>query len=332
MSAPEARPAAEPLPAAACRGEIALVVRPRDLNTYQQVFGGCVMHRIDELATDLVGALSGRPAVTAHLDRLTFTAGIAAFQRMRVAAAVTRTFRSSMDVAVEVEGQDPLTGRTWSTARATLAVVGLDLGGRPTALPAVLPADAAERAAFEEAGERRRRRMEERRAAAGEAMPPAPGPEEADRLSWVGCSRIVPARHSAGAGQASAGWILALADELAAICASRHCAGPSVTVAVGDVAFLRPVPVGDVVALDAYLTAAFRTSMEVRVDVWQRPRYGRARAPVARCHFTYVALGPEGRPVAVPPFVPRHPWEEELAAAAARRRERSRTAARAPRP
>lgn len=329
MPAPD-RGAAAGLPAAACRSDIALVVRPRDLNTYQKVFGGYVMHRVDELATDLVAALSGRPAVTAHLDRLTFTAGIAAFQRMRMAAAVTRTFRSSMDVVVAVEGEDPLTGRTWSTARATLAVVGLDLAGRPAPLPGVVPANAEERAAFEAAGERRRRRMEERRA--GDPMPPPPGPEDADRLSWAGCSRIVPARHSAGAGQASAGWILALADELAAICASRHCAGPCVTAAVDDVVFLRPVPVGDVVALEAYLTAAFRTSMEVRVDVWHRPRHGRARAPVARCHFTYVAVGPDGRPAPVPPFAPRHPWEHELFAAAERRRERGRAAARDARP
>jgi len=311
---------AQSLPASACRAELAVVVRPKDLNTYQSVFGGYVMQRVDELATSLAADISGRAVVTAHLDRLTFSAGIRAFERMRLIAQATRTFRTSMEVRVRVLGEDPLTGRQWQTSEAALTVVGLDQGGRPAALPQIVPATPEEHAAYTLAESRRRARLAARDL---DAAPPAsPGPEDAERLALESMSRIVHGRHAGETGQASAGWILGLADELAAITASRHAGTPTVTVAVDDVPFLRPVPAGDVVTFRAYLTATFRSSMEVRVDVWQRPRFGRTAAPVARCAFTYVALGPDGRPGPVPPFLPR--GEQEAARAAAARQRRAR--------
>lgn len=310
-------PAARSLPAAACRAELALVVRPRDLNTYQSVFGGYVIERIDALATALAADVSDMPVVTAHLDRLTFSAGIGAFQRMRLLAQATRTFRTSMEVAVGVVGEDPLTGRQWQTAHAVLTVVGLNEGGRPAPLPQVVPGSPEEARAFALAEDRRRERLGHRHP--WTALPPASA-ADAERLSLERMSRIVHARHVGEAGQASAGWILGLADELAAITASRHAGGPTVTAAVDDVAFLRPVPAGDVVGLTAYLTATFRTSMEIRVEVEHWPRFGRAASPVARCAFTYVALGPDGRPTAVPPFVPQGDADAARAAAARQRR------------
>ncbi len=295
------------------------MIRPRDLNTYQSVFGGYVMERVDELATQLAADLSGRTVVTAHLDRLTFSAGIHAFQHMRLIAQVTRTFRTSMEVLVQVLGEDPLTGQRWRTSEAALTVVGLDAAGHPAALPPIQPVSPEEQAAFAAAARRRRARLAVRDLDA--APSPPSGAEEAERLSLEHMSRIVRGRHAADTGQASAGWILALADELAAITASRHAGSPTVTAAVDDVPFLRPVPAGDVVTLRSYLTATFRTSMEVRVDVWHRPRYGRTAAPVARCAFTYVALGEDGHPRPVPTFEPRTPQEQARAAAAAARRQ-----------
>ena len=294
------------------------MVRPGDLNTFQSVFGGFIIARVDALACGLVADLAGRTVVTAALDRLTFRAGIGAYQRMRLEAQANRTFRTSMEVTVAVSGEDGLTGRRWPTAEATLTVVGLDDGGRPTALPQVVPASPAERLAFDEAGLRRRQRL----AAPAPEFAPAspPGPEDAARLAWEGTARIVRGGSTGGSTQASAGWLLALADELAAISASRHAGMPAVTAAVDGVSFLRPVAVGDVVTLRAYLVATFRTSMEIRVDIWCRPRYGRDAAPVAAAAFTYVGLGADGRPAPVPAFTPRGAREEALAEQARVRR------------
>lgn len=306
------------VPVAACRAELAVPVRPRDLNTFHHVFGGHVMERVDAIATALVADVSGRVAVTARLERMTFRAGIAAFQRMRLTAQGVRTFRSSMEVAVSVDGEDPATGRRWRSSDALLTVVGLDEGGRPVPLPQLVPGSAAERVAFAEAGERRARRGSVGRDA-GLALPSAVGAMDADRLSLERCSRIVPNEGAGDLGRAGAGWVLAIADELAAVTASRHAGLPTVTAAVDGVAFARPAPVGDIVVLRSYLTASFRSSMEVCVEVWLRGRYARREAPLAVCAFTYVALGPDERPAAVPAFQPQGLREETLRRQAAER-------------
>jgi acyl-CoA hydrolase len=324
------------LPASACRAELAVVVRPRDLNTFQSVFGGYVMERVDGVATALVADVAGRAVVTAYLDRLSFRAGIGAFQRMRLVAQATRTFRTSMEVAVRVEGEDPLSGRRWTTAEAFLTVVGLDEAGRPAPLPQLVPGTPEEREAFEQAEARRKARLARGMERAGpEPVFSLAGPDNAERVSWERVTRLVHARHVGEAPQASAGWLLALADELAAVSASRHAGVPCVTAGVDDVAFLRPVPVGDVVTLDAYVTATFRTSMEVMVDIWRRPRYGGTGAApaelVARCPFTFVALGPDGRPTPVRALEPQDERERALAEAARRRRDVRGKGAAAPR-
>ncbi len=315
------REGARDLPAAACRSERMVVVWPRDLNTYHSVFGGYVMQRVDALATALAADVSGLRCVTAHLDRLTFTAGIGAFQRMRLTAWATRTFRTSMEVQVDVQGEDSASGRTWQTAHATLTVVGLDDGGRPAPLPQVVPSTPREWEDHRLAAERREKRL-----ALPDPVPAefgAPPAARADALCLESTSRVVPAAHAAENGQASAGWILALADELAAISASRHAGVPTVTVAVDQVAFRRPVPIGDILTLRSYLTCTFRTSLEVRVDAFWRPRYGRAVETVAHCAFTFVAVGADGRPVPLTGLVPQGEREEALARVAwERRRER----------
>ncbi len=306
------------LPVATCRSEMAVVIRPQDLNTYHSVFGGYVTERADALATQLASDLSGLPCVTAHLDRLTFAAGIGAFQRMRLIAQVTRTFRTSMEIQVDVSGEDPIRGHTWHTAAAMLTVVGLGAGCRPAPLPQVVPQTPAEQEAYHLAAERRARRL-----AQPDTLPPdisLPGAARADALCLESTSRIVPAAHAGDAGQASAGWILALADELAAISASRHTGLPTVTAAVDEVAFRRPVPVGDVLTLRSYLTCTFRTSLEVRVDAFWRQRYGRDVWPVAHSAFTFVALDPSGHPTPVPAFSALGERERALEQAAAARR------------
>lgn len=313
------------IPATACRSELAIPVRPRDLNTFHSVFGGYVMQRVDAVATALVSDLSGLAAVTARFERMTFHAGIAAFQRMRLTAQGARTFATSMEVDVAVDGEDPATGRRWNSSHATLTVVGLDEGGRPARLPQILPRGEEERQAYEAAGARRAGRA--RSPGPVLALPAEVGAPDADRLCLERCSRVARSEHAGPFGGASAGWVLAVADELAAVTASRHIGGPAVTAAVDGVSFARPVPVGDVMVLRSYLTAAFRTSVEVRVEVWHRGRYARQEDHVADCAFTYVALDEGGRPAPVPAFAPAGEREAALHRRAVARRESRRAEA-----
>jgi acyl-CoA hydrolase len=304
---------------AVCSATAQVPVRPRDVNVYGSVFGGFVIERAEEVAAMAAERFAGRPVVTAALDLITFVAGIRAYQQIAVAARATRVFRTSMEVAVRVEGVDPVQGTRWLTSDAMLTLVCLGRDGRPAPLPPLQPETDEEREQWEAAARRRALRL----AAPAEepaTFPPAVGPA-AERLSLQTSTEICMPEHVNELGMATAGWLLSLADRLAAIAASRHARLPAVTAAVDGVRFRRSVYLGEVVVAHAYLTRTFRTSLEVRVDIGKRSPLAGDVQHVTTAYFTYVALDASGRPAPVPPLVPRSAAERRRWQEAGVRRE-----------
>ena len=100
-------------------------------------------------------------------------------------------------------------------------------------------------------------------------------------------------------GDIFGGWLVSQMDLGSAILAGKIAKGRVVTVAIDGMAFLNPVRVGDTVACYAWLENIGRTSMKICVDVWvTRYRTG-DRVKVTSGLFTYVALGPNGKPTPV---------------------------------
>ncbi len=124
-------------------------------------------------------------------------------------------------------------------------------------------------------------------------------------------------------GSVSGGRVLHLVDICAAVAALRHARRPVVTASFDEVAFLAPVPVGHVIALDGQVTGVGRTSIEVRVVVHGENPVTGDRRHTTTAHVTFVALDDAGRPAPVPGLLAE--TEEERAAVArarARREER----------
>lgn len=110
-------------------------------------------------------------------------------------------------------------------------------------------------------------------------------------------------------------------DMCAAIAAQRHAGVICVTASVDRIDFRAPVKVGEVLVLKASVNFAGRTSMEVGVlCMAEDPRTG-VRHHTASAYFTFVALGLDLKPVAVPPVRPVSPAEVRRHEAARRRRE-----------
>jgi acyl-CoA thioesterase YciA len=100
-------------------------------------------------------------------------------------------------------------------------------------------------------------------------------------------------------GDIFGGWLVSQMDLGSAILAGKTAKSRVVTVAIEAMAFLNPVRVGDTVACYAWLDRVGRTSMKICVDVWvTRYRTGE-RLKVTSGVFTYVALGPDGKPIPV---------------------------------
>ena len=122
-------------------------------------------------------------------------------------------------------------------------------------------------------------------------------------------------------GNLMGGRLLHFMDVCAAIAAQRHSNRTVVTASVDSVDFRAAVRLGEVVVLEATVTRAFTTSMEVGIDVWAEDNGTGERRHSNRAFFTFVAVDQSGRPIPVPPLAPETDAERERYEAAARRRE-----------
>lgn len=119
------------------------------------------------------------------------------------------------------------------------------------------------------------------------------------------------------------GELLARMDRAASIAAGRHSSSITVTASVNHVAFTQPVPLGSVVTVEAAVSRAFSTSMEVYIDVWIESRFSGQRSKANEGIYTFVALDEMGKPTKVPPLEPETELEKERFAAALRRKQLS---------
>ncbi len=100
-------------------------------------------------------------------------------------------------------------------------------------------------------------------------------------------------------GDIFGGWIMSQMDLGGSLLANEIALGRVCTVAVSDMAFLRPVQVGDVVCCYGEMVKLGRSSMTVRVEVWVKPVLVPESGPrykVAEAQFVYVAIDENGRP------------------------------------
>jgi len=119
------------------------------------------------------------------------------------------------------------------------------------------------------------------------------------------------------------GELLARMDRAASIAARRHSRRITVTASVNHVAFNQAVPVGSVVTVEATVSRAFNTSMEVYIDVWVEDRFTGSRSKANDAIYTFVAVDDTGKPTAVPPIEPETSLEKDRFEGALRRKQLS---------
>ena len=100
-------------------------------------------------------------------------------------------------------------------------------------------------------------------------------------------------------GDIFGGWLVSQMDLGSAILAGQVAKSRVGTVAIEGMSFLNPVRVGDTVACYAWVEKIGRTSMKICVDVWVNRYRTDERVKVTSGVFTYVALGPDGKPTSV---------------------------------
>lgn len=124
-------------------------------------------------------------------------------------------------------------------------------------------------------------------------------------------------------GNLFGGELLARMDRAASIAARRHSRRIVVTASVNHVAFNRMIPLGSVVTVEARITRAFKTSMEILIDVCIEDRESGLKSQANEAIYTFVAVDEQGLPVLVPQVLPETDLEKERYAAALRRKQLS---------
>jgi acyl-CoA hydrolase len=120
------------------------------------------------------------------------------------------------------------------------------------------------------------------------------------------------------------GELLARMDRISSIAAKRHSESFSVvTASVNHVSFNTPVPLGSILKLEAKVTRAFTSSMEIYVDVWIDDPIKQELIKSNNGIYTFVAVDADNKPVPVPQIKPETEEEMERYDAALRRKQLS---------
>jgi acyl-CoA hydrolase len=98
-------------------------------------------------------------------------------------------------------------------------------------------------------------------------------------------------------GNLMGGRLLHWMDIAAAISAHRHCKRVVVTASVNNVAFTQPIKLASIITIEAKVSRAFTSSMEVFIDVWVEDPVTSVRTKCNEAIYTFVAVDQNGSPL-----------------------------------
>lgn len=124
-------------------------------------------------------------------------------------------------------------------------------------------------------------------------------------------------------GNLFGGKLMQWVDITAAIAASRHCGRVVVTASINHVSFDNPIKQNSIVTLEAKVSRAFTTSMEIFVDVYVENPVTGQKTKCNEAILTFVAIDQNGSPLPVPPLTPETEIEKKRFDGALRRRQLS---------
>lgn len=122
-------------------------------------------------------------------------------------------------------------------------------------------------------------------------------------------------------GNLMGGRLMYWMDIAAALSATKHCNTAVVTASVDNISFENPIQLGNAVHIQAKLSRAFSTSMEIHLSVWGEDFLSRQKYKSNEAYYTFVALDTHRKPMKVPGIVPENEEEKMLFEGALRRRQ-----------
>lgn len=285
------------------RVEVIKFVFPQHLNPRGKLYGGKMVRWVMEAGRLAATRHARRPLTLASMENLFFFEPVESGEIVSLFSQVDYAGNTSMEVSVEVRSEDPAKGILRFPCIAHLTYVALDEGGCPARVPAVVPEFRGEELVYREAEARRIARMKrirDRKQRRNDVTVDIPS-GATNSLELV--REIFPEDAVMG-DIADAGAIMEYLDGLGGVVCRRYSHRISVTVAIDAVDFFAPLRVGNLMRVYAALNWVGRSSMEVGMKVLgENPLTGKTWH-TCTAYFTYVAIGQDGKPIEVPPYIP----------------------------
>jgi acyl-CoA hydrolase len=152
----------EPRPVSQSQTQLIQWMGVTDANSAGFIHGGVVMKLCDEAAGAAAVKHSRCRVVTAGVDRMAFLTPVHVGELVTFSASVNAAWRTSMEVGVRVDAENPRTGERRHTNSAYLTMVAVDEDGQPVPVPGLIAETPEQHAREAEAQVRRRNRLQER--------------------------------------------------------------------------------------------------------------------------------------------------------------------------
>jgi acyl-CoA hydrolase len=305
---------------ASTRVEMTQFVLPEHAGAPGQIHGGRMMEWIATVGTIAASRVARGTVALGAMDDLDFLHPVRVGEIATLRAQVEYVGRSSLEVGVSVEAEDPATGDRALTLSSHLVFVSVDEDGKPRPVSERIdPAGASEEALVARAMARRTERLT-RFARKAERLKEAA--EEVEDFRWrFESSRPVLPHEVLFREFMFAGKLLLDIDQAGGILGVRYTRGFVMTACMDALDFYSPVRAQELVTFKAGLNHVGTTSMEIGVKVLaEAPWTGEVRH-TCTAYLTFVHLGLDRKPRPVPPFTPESPGEQRRWGAALIRRE-----------
>ncbi len=142
---------------------VSRLMNPSDANPLGIVHGGEILKMVDEAGGLAAMRHAGSSVVTVRLDSMTFLEPIYVGDLVIVKAMVNWVGRTSIEVGIRVEAQNPITGERTHTNSAYAVYVALDEDGHPKPVPGLIVQTEEEKRRWLEAEERQKMRLSQRK-------------------------------------------------------------------------------------------------------------------------------------------------------------------------
>ena len=141
------------------RISIVQLMQPEHANNLGHVHGGWIMKLVDEVGALVCMRHAQRRVVTVAIDSMVFQNPIKIGDIVILSAELTYVGRSSMEVEVRVQAENPFTGERTQTNTAYLVYVALNDNGKPVTVPSLIAETDEEKSKLEEARRRQGQRL-----------------------------------------------------------------------------------------------------------------------------------------------------------------------------